>query len=97
MKVIYRRTGNDKTIDTILACAKDNGYIVCFNREEADRVHKLSAELGLNIPLPITFNDFLGQRYNVRGVKNFYIDNVDMCLQSISSVPIKLLTATKDD
>lgn len=94
MQVICRGRQGGKTIEAIKLAAKTWSYIVCVNRQEADRVFNVSQGLGIDIPNPITIKDFIGKQYYARGIRGFIIDNADMCLQSLTNVPINCITVT---
>lgn len=64
-------------------CHENGGYIVCHNRQEAQRIAKHARDLGLKIPLPLTYEEFIKGAYYGKGVKNVYIDNVEMLIRSM--------------
>ncbi len=97
MKVIVKRRSSGKTTACIEQCVRLGGYIVCFNRREADRVHDLAIGLGMHIPLPITFREFLDGKYHAMGVRRFHIDNAEKCLETVSQVPIDTITMTDNN
>jgi hypothetical protein len=92
MKVIIRPRRAGKTVEAIKLAAEHGYYIVVPNQVQARDVMKRAQEMSLNIPLPITWNEFTHQQYYGRHIKGFVIDNLDMCLRSMSSVPIELVT-----
>ena len=96
MKVIlgHRQTG--KTVKLIRMSAKTNTYIVASSQQEASRIFRKAKELGLNIPLPITFNEFISHGYYGKGINGFLIDNADYLLRSLSTVPILAVSMTKE-
>jgi hypothetical protein len=95
MKVIATKRRKGKTIKTIEYAAKDGGYIVCKDQQEASRVFHFAKELGLDINFPLTFDEFLDKQFYARGIKSLYIDNLDLLIQYMSPhVPIKLVTLT---
>jgi hypothetical protein len=94
MKIDIRPRRAGKTTDLIKECAENGGYIVCAHRREAHNIHKAARQMGLEIPLPITFNEFVRGEFVGIGVKVIYIDNIDLCIQSISSAPVKTITAS---
>lgn len=97
MKIIVGERRSGKTTKLIEMCAKQGGYIVCINRHEAQRVLAEAKGMGLKIPLPITFTDIRNQRYCVGGVKKLYLDNAELFLGSLVSVPIVAITMTMDE
>ena len=48
--------------------------------------------MGLDIPLPITYADFVEKRYHGRNISGFLIDNLEMFLQYLSNVPVNAIT-----
>jgi len=94
MNIICRGRRGGKTVEAIKLAAETWSYIVCINRKEADRVFDVSKKLGIDIPNPITIEDFIGKRYYAKGIRGFIIDNADMCLQSLTTVPINAITIT---
>ena len=97
MKVIVSGRGTGKTTALIRLSAEGGCYIVCHSWEEANRVYGRAVEMGLRIPVPITHDEFLSSRYYGRGIRGFLIDNVDMLLSRLSSVPIIAFTATIEE
>jgi hypothetical protein len=90
--IISRNEG--KTTKLIKKSAKSGDYIVCFNQEEAYRIQNEAQNMKLNIPLPITYDEFLHKRYCGRRIHGFLFDNADMFLQSLSGVPINIITVS---
>lgn len=95
MELILRPRQAGKTTDLIKMCNKNWGYIVCATRQEADRVFRHAHKLKIDIPLPITWEEFLRGTYG-HGCKQFYIDNLDLCIQNHSRLPIRAVTMTED-
>lgn len=74
----------------ILQLAQDNfSYIVCPTRQDVDRLWQRAKERDLNIPQPITWAEFVGHRYRGAGIRSFLIDDLDRCIQSMTTVEIK--------
>lgn len=88
MDVICRPRRSGKTTDLIKACAEQGGCIVCHDRDECYRVAEVAKKLGVSIPFPISFSEFLNNRYHLAGVKGFHIDSVEKLLRRISAVPV---------
>ena len=99
MEIICKSRRMGKTTDLIKLSAKSGGYIVCLCLDEANRIFHQADSMGLNIPYPITFSEFINKQYYGKGIKEFLIDNADLLLQQMSSVPIRVisLTATKEE
>lgn len=94
MKTIIKPHYAGKTWDVIELAREDFSYIVCTNRQEVARVWKIIREKEYNLPQPITFQEFLSGQFYSPGIKSFVIDNIDLCIQSISPVSIKAVTIT---
>ena len=96
MKVILKPNMSGKTTELIKQSGKEWKYIVCISRDEATRIQGQSIKLKIDIPFPITFHEFIKGDYYPHGIKGFLLDNVDMWLQSLSSVKIDTITLTED-
>jgi hypothetical protein len=96
MKIDIRPRRAGKTTDLIKECAENGGYIVCAYKREAYNIFDAAKKMGLDIPLPITFNEFVRGEFVGTGIKVIYIDNIELCIQSISSAPVKTITASCD-
>lgn len=94
MKIIYKDRGEGKTTDLIKLSFERGGYIVCKNIDEASNILFMANELGYNIPLPITYNEFINKRHGI--IKEFYIDNVENLLSYLTKSPIHAITLSKD-
>lgn len=96
MKIISGGRQSGKTTAIIKRCAKEGGYIVCHSFDEAYRIHAKAKEMGLKINFPISFSEFIQGHYAKR-IEKLYIDNVDMLIQRLSSVPVDTITYTEED
>lgn len=81
MKIIVRGRALGKTTEAIKIAHEKRAYIVCLHYRDAQRIADQARRMGLKIPFPITFNEFLEGRFEPRGVQRFVIDNADMLLQ----------------
>jgi hypothetical protein len=70
-------------------------YIVCATPYSAYGIANRAKEMGLTIGFPITFAEFREGQYYGQRVKNFYIDNADYLLQSMTIVPIRAIVLEK--
>ena len=82
-KIIYGGRGSGKTTRLIKMSAERGGYIICINKQAASRVFAQAAELGLKIPFPMTFIEFLNKEYYAPGVREIYIDDVERFLRYV--------------
>ena len=101
MKVILRLRQTVRTQQLILLCSQaekrgEVSYIVCSSQQEALRIFQVANELESPISLPITYQEFLSGQYAGKNIKNFYIDNADRFLQSLTEVPIRAITMERD-
>lgn len=96
MKVIVRGRQAGKTTKLIKECYKHGGYIVCHSHGEAQRIFKVAREMGCEVPLPISYDEFLRREYYGPGVKKLHIDNVDMLLAHIAKSTIYTVTITRE-
>ncbi len=96
MNIIMRPRNAGKTTELIKLSAQNGGYIVCNSHNEAWQIHELSRQMGLEIPFPLTYSEFLHGYYHPQGVKNLLIDNADYLINSLSKSPIEAITLTTD-
>ena len=97
MKIILRHRKTGRTQDLILLCFKaekrgEVSYIVCANQQEARRIFEEAQSLESPIAMPITYYEFRAQQYAGRNIQNFFIDNADHFLQSLTTVTIQAVT-----
>ena len=98
MKVIADGRRRGKTTALIYRSNKFGGYIVCDSIEECSRIFALAGEMKIDINFPISYSEFINQRYYEKGIKFFLIDNADLLLERIAfNVPIDSITVTTDD
>lgn len=95
MKIIYKEKNGGKTMELIKLSHETKHYIVCHKLEEANCIFNEAKEMGYDIPLPITYHEFIKGKYG-EFVSGFLIDNVDCLLEYISKVPITAITLTKE-
>ena len=84
--------GYGKTTKLIKKSAKSGDYIVCNKLDEANRIQYEAKQMGLDIPLPITYAEFIEKRYHGRNISGFLIDNLELFLQYLSNVPVNAVT-----
>lgn len=92
MEKIIMQRGYGKTTQLIKKSAKSGDYIVCHRLDEAKQIKYEAKQMGLDIPLPITYSEFVEKRYHGRKISGFLIDNLEMFLQYLSSVPVNVIT-----
>jgi hypothetical protein len=94
MKIIVKSRLGGKTTELIMLADKRNGYIICKDRNEAGRVANVARDMKHSINFPITFDVFQRTKYYAMGIQKFFIDNADLLLQSMTSIPIAAITVT---
>lgn len=62
--------------------------MVVHSHDEAYRVAREAETMGLSIPFPLNYSEFLNKRYYGAGVKQLFIDNADYLLQHMAIVPV---------
>lgn len=97
MEIIIKPHQTGKTQELIRRSAESGAYMVCIHRREALRVVAAAEEMGLRIHFPLTLDEFLQGLYYGRRVKSLLIDNADLFLQAVSSVPIDAMTISEQE
>ena len=91
-----RQTG--KTTKVIQRAAKDFGYIICRNQADAYRIAGMAREMGLDIPFPISYSEFLqGRGHAHPGIKGYLFDDAKDFLESVAMRPIFAAVWEDDD
>ncbi len=96
MKIIIRPPGTGKTQELIEESAKNKGVIVCCDSGRVKSIQGLALTKGLNIPTPITFEAFVDGYTKGSYIGELYIDSIEECFQSLTSIPIKIITAQSE-
>lgn len=94
MEVYARGRQEGKTTDLIRLAARQFLYIVCIDRREAARVAAEARAMNLDIPSPLTWGEFAAGEYYGQGIRGFVIDNLDLCVQQMTTVPVKAVSLT---
>ncbi|KKM04919.1 hypothetical protein LCGC14_1759430 [marine sediment metagenome] len=95
MKIIYSPRRSGKTTEIIKRCAEQGGVILVPTRMMADMLIMMAADMGLEIPMPITAFDVKNDRHMARNIEKLHIDNAELVLQAICRVPISTLSLTE--
>ena len=98
MKIITGCRDAGKTTELIKLAAQDFLYIVCANNSRVEYVMDLAKKMELDIPFPITFQEFLNGRFG-RGqhLSGFAIDDVDQLLREVArGTPVKAISLCVD-
>ena len=86
MKIICGKRGKGKTSELIKLCYKSNlipnnlTYILCPTRGDCVYISKMARDLNLNIPFPVSINEFMQSKWAGTFIKNFLVDDIDRCL-----------------
>lgn len=90
MKWLLAERQSGKTTELIRRCSDDEySLIVCPNQSMCKNTYAYAKELGLDIPMPITFDDFVNGKFDRRHVERFYFDELQMSLTAYArEVPI---------
>lgn len=97
MKLIHTGRGMGKTTKLIRYSAESGDYIITFNHNSARRIFEMAQKLKLEIPFPLTYQEYLGQHYAGKRISGFLLDDVDLFLQYTSrGVPIHAITITAE-
>lgn len=96
MEVVVDGRQTGKTTLLINWAESENLYIVCPTRGMAMSVFKLAKKQGKKIHMPISWDEFIRKAYYAKGVKGFVIDELGLCLQQSSPVPIKCVTFSRE-
>lgn len=94
MKIISGTPGSGKTTQLIERSATTGDKIVCASGERINSVMSLATHLGYQIPIPISYSDFLNKRYAMGGNLGFLIDDLEDFFGVISPNPISAVTVT---
>lgn len=98
MKKIIKPRGKGKTTELIKLSAKTNTYILVANRMRQIAVAKLAHSMNIDIPYPVTVEDYMRTHFRGSFIKNILIDDADAVLQSIfNTVVIDAITITETE
>lgn len=94
MKIIQGARGSGKTTQLIEMAHKNGGYIVCKNPHQ---VAEMARDMNLSINFPLEYWEFLERHYFDKGIKEFYIDNVEFLIQQLSRVPVAAISIVGEE
>jgi hypothetical protein len=98
MKIYHSGRATGKTTKLIMEAADKRFYIVCSTLKESARIHDQAEQMGLHIPVPITYAEFINGRFRGEAISGFLIDNADFLLGILArGVPVHSMTLTMDD
>jgi hypothetical protein len=94
MEIILRGRNLGKTTDLIIKAAEEYSCIVCYSKQEANRIFKQATNMELYIPFPITVTEFIEGKFHGREIESFCIDNIETLLHRLArGVKITCITA----
>lgn len=102
MKIIATKRQTGKTTKLIKMCGEDfkNGHyslIVTINPCAAKWMQKEAKEMGYDIPLPITYAEFVNREFYGKNIHKFYLDEVGFFLERCAcGVEIDTITFNGD-
>lgn len=101
MIIIASGRKTSRTTRLIEMCAEaeaagEVSYIVARHHQHAWNIAQKAKELGLTIGFPLTFEEFLIGKQHSRFIKNFFIDDADLLLQSMTHSNVKAITVLKE-
>ena len=98
MKIIIAPRGTGKTTQLIKQCASYNyALIVCHNQQMCRWTFNHAKEIGIDIPMPITYDELMRGIYRGKSIDAFLLDNVEMFLKSLTAVPIAAITMSEEE
>lgn len=94
MKIIARGRRAGKTMEVIRESARTGNYILVSNQFQAQNVFKLSLEMGLSIPYPLTVSEMEKGSIQSTSIKRegILIDNADFIIQQLLGVKVNTMT-----
>lgn len=96
MEVITGGRQSGKTTKLIHKAAEEGGYIVCRNHKACSRIADYAERIGIDIPYPITYDEFITKSYYGPGVSRLYIDGVKELIERLSKSHVEIEAITID-
>lgn len=89
-KIVLAERQTSKTTELIKKCGENkNSIIVCPTRDMCVAAFRQSKMMGIDIPMPITFYEFVRGYFYPEYVTYFYFDELQLSLQYLTKgVPI---------
>ena len=91
MTVIVGDRGTGKTTALIQESAAHWYYIVTNSHSSARLIFRMAKEMNVEIPFPLTYDEFVRCEYAGKRIHGLLIDDVDMLLQWMSRAPVKAI------
>jgi hypothetical protein len=97
-EIIVLKRGGGKTTELIKLCARyKHPLIVCNNKQMCEWTFKHARDMGFDIPMPITYDDLVYNTYRGQNIDAFFLDNAELFLQSLTSVPIVAIAMSEEE
>ena len=94
MEAIIRPRQAGKTTEALRIAAEGFRHIICPTKEDVRRLWQIARQQQIDIPMPITWAEFMYGRSRGTFVRGFVIDDLDRCLQSVTPVEIQAVSMT---
>ena len=95
MRQIIKEIQKGKTSKIIELAAANNGQIVCFNNKAIPFVLERAREMKIKVKRPITFKQMLSPDSVLGTTFDYYIDDLDLCIQYQTFGRIKAISMTR--
>ena len=98
MKKIIKPRGAGKTTELIKLSHDTWTYILVTNAKRQKEVFSMARKIGIDIPNPVTVDDYMRTQFKGSYIKNILIDDAEDVLKCfLSRVNIDAITLTKED
>ena len=99
MKVICRGRVTGRTSELIKECAKYKyAIIVAPTTMRARFIFDRALEMKINIPMPISFREFVDHKWYGKWIDAFLFDDLDASLQCVAKeVPVKTVVFCREE
>lgn len=84
MNRVIRKRGGGKTTKLIKLSAKTGDHIVCADASIAYHLRMQARAMKLEIPLPLTYREFITGRCKRLGIRSVLIDNAEYLIDYIA-------------
>lgn len=94
MEIIYGARASGKTTVCIKISAKTGHRIVCLNKETCSDLMLSAKQLGLIIPEPMTYREFISGKQVDANTSGLIMDNADQFFNFITR-PVSVITVSE--
>lgn len=95
-KIIVDEKGTGKTTKAIKESAKTGKYIITLNRHMVMHTFNMAKEMGLNIPFPITIDEWMrGEVSHTIRRQGVIVDEGLILLETLLVAKVDMVTITK--